>query len=258
MAEQIKLLTIADGFGDTVVSPTWYPNYFKWPEIIKLMTKNISLINLSRYGAGNEYIVNCVQQNANSCNIALIQWAVPNRLDLLLAHKEPHLSDWYNLINHDSVYNNNILEIDNNKFWLSSGSTNQWVKEYHSKFISLKQHQNRSQIYIDYAMLLFQSKNVNYKFLLTSKSHYLSEYVKMDPWVWHSPWEGMNEFRHLSKYVDLELGLDQPIPLVAFEFIKNYIVSAVDLPWRSAQEIDAVENMLYRKYQEAIKNKPND
>jgi len=31
---------------------------------------------------------------------------------------------------------------------------------------------------------------------------------------------------------------------------------SIDLQWRSSREIDAVENMLYRHYQEAVKNKP--
>jgi len=33
----MKLLTLADGFGDSAASPVWYPNFLKWPEIIKLM-----------------------------------------------------------------------------------------------------------------------------------------------------------------------------------------------------------------------------
>jgi hypothetical protein len=252
----MNLLTVADGFGDNIVGPAWYPNYIKWPEIIKLMTKGVNLLNLSRYGAGNEYIVNCIQQNVNFCNSALIQWAVPNRLDLLLAHNEPHLSTWYADIDCDSVYNNNVLEISGDKFWLSSGTNNSSVKEYHSKFISIKQHQIRSQIYINYVILLLERKNIHYKFMLTSNSQYLDKDVNLDPWLWHSPWEGMCEFRHVSKYANLELGLDQPIPLVAFDFIKTYIMPNFNLPWRSNREIDAVESMLYRKYQEAIKNKP--
>lgn len=254
----MNLLTVADGFGDSVAFPAWYPNYIKWPEIIKLMTKGVNLMNLSRYGAGNEYIVNCIQQNVNFCDTALIQWAMPNRLDLLLAHNEPELSSWHAEIESDITYNNNIRQVGDNKFWLSSASKNRSVKEYHSKFISTKQHQIRSQIFINYVILLLESKNINYKFMLTSSSHYLNKAVTLDPWLWHAPWKGMCEFRHISKYAELELGLIQPIPLVSFDFIKKYIMPVVDLPWRSDREIDAVEAMLYRKYQEAIKNKPHD
>ena len=70
----------------------------------------------------------------------------------------------------------------------------------------------------------------------------------------------MEEFRKQSKYVELELelGLVQPIPLVQFDFIRQFIQPRFDLPWRSERDINAVEAMLYRKYQESIKNKPHD
>jgi hypothetical protein len=54
----------------------------------------------------------------------------------------------------------------------------------------------------------------------------------------------------------LDLGIVQPTPLVAFDFIKQHIMPNIDLHWRSNREIDAVENMLYQHYQEAVKNKP--
>ena len=63
------------------------------------------------------------------------------------------------------------------------------------------------------------------------------------------------DFTHKSKYRDLDIGIDQPLPLVAFDFIKQYIMPSIDLQWRNNIEIDAVENMLYRHYQEAIKNR---
>jgi hypothetical protein len=66
----------------------------------------------------------------------------------------------------------------------------------------------------------------------------------------------MSSFRNHSQYCDLELGIIQPLPLVAFDFIKQFIMPAFDLNWRNRQEIDAVENMLYRHYHEALKNKP--
>ena len=68
MAKSINLLTLADGFGDSIACPSWYPEYTKWPEIIKLMTKGVNLINLSRYGAGNEYITHCLKENIKNKN----------------------------------------------------------------------------------------------------------------------------------------------------------------------------------------------
>jgi hypothetical protein len=68
----------------------------------------------------------------------------------------------------------------------------------------------------------------------------------------------MCEFRHQSKYAELDLGLDQPIPLVQFDFVRQFIQPYFDLPWRNEQDIQGVEKMLHRKYQESVKNKPYD
>ena len=161
----MKLLTLSDGYGDSIAVPSWYPKYWKWPEIIKLMTKGLDLNNCSRYGAGNEFIVNQLKQNINSADIIMIQWAQPDRLDLVLSHTNPDF--WNNVISTDSVYNNNVVECGKNKFWISSGSTTEPVQTYHTQFISLKQHQLRSQFYIDYATLLLKQHNIEFKFMLT-------------------------------------------------------------------------------------------
>ena len=62
----------------------------------------------------------------------------------------------------------------------------------------------------------------------------------------------MNSFRKISKFYELDFGLTQPISLIQFEFIKLFIMPNIDLQWRSVNEITAVENMLHRKYKEAI------
>lgn len=255
MAKPVKLLTISDGFGDQHAVPIpWYPNYTKWPELIKLMTKNIELTNLSRYGAGNEYIIQTLKNNLIDKTAVLVQWVVPDRLDLVLAHTE-YKDFWNQEIKNDSVYNNNVVLVGNDKIWITSASNTNGVREYHKKFISYRQHQIRSQLYIDYAKLLLAS--VQHGFLLTKTSKYLGEVVNDDSsWYWHDRFQGMCEFRNLSKYADLDFGLIQPIPLIQFDFIRQFIQPRFDLPWRSERDIQAVENMLFRKYQEAVKNKP--
>jgi len=117
----------------------------------------------------------------------------------------------------------------------------------------MRQHHLRSQIYIDYAKLLLDQHKIPYQFMLAYDSEYLDINAN---WICHAPKKGLDSFRHQSKYKDLELNFVQPIPLVAFDFIKQYIMPTVDLQWRTDREIDAVENMLYRHYQEALENKP--
>ena len=250
----MKLLTISDGVGDPAQTPvSWYSNYFKWPEIIKLMTKELTLNNCSKVGAGNEFIVNQLKQHMNNDDVILMQWTTPNRFDLLLDHDSVNTLFWRNTIANDPVYSQSIVECGNNKFWLGSQSGTAPVREYHQRYISVTQYQLRSQIYIDYAKMLLAQKNITYRFMLG----YDSEYLNVDAnWVCHKPYKGLDSFRYQSRYKDLDLKFAQPIPLVAFDFIKQHIMPDIDLHWRSSREIDAVENMLYRHYQEAIKNKP--
>lgn len=245
----MRLLTLADGYGDSNAVPDWYQKYWKWPEIIKLMSKGVVLNNCSRYGAGNEFIVNQLKQNIDSADVVIIQWAQPNRLDLVLDHDDPEF--WRNVIAGDPVYNNNIVNCGDTQFWISSGSSAPAIRDYHQKYISGTQHQLRSQMFVEYAKLLLEQRGVDYRFMLVQDSRYIDTDAR---WIWHNPFSGMNEFRHLSKYSHLELGIVQPLPLVAFDFIKQYIMPSIDLQWRAAAEIDAVENMLYRHYQDAVKN----
>jgi len=255
MGTPVKLLTIADGFGDSRAVPDWYPDYIKWPEIIQLMTRGVELHNLSRYGAGNEYIIQCLRNNSTDKDAVLIQWATPQRLDLVLSHNTKYTEFWRQQIDTDPVYNNNVIQLGDDRVWITSASNAAGVQEYHKKYIGPRQHQIRSQLYVDYATLLLE--HTQHGFLLTTTSEYLRETVdNTDNWIWHDKFQGMCEFRHQSKYADLELGLVQPTPLVQFDFIRQFIQPVFDLPWRNEREILAVETMLHRKYKESIKNRP--
>jgi len=247
MVTPIKLLTIADGYGDNSIYPNGYPDYFKWPEIIKLMTRGVELTNLSRYGAGNEYIVNSLRNNVDDKDCVLIQWAQANRLDLIVHNQY----NWTDAIASDPVYNNNIVNVGPDQMWLSSGSKIKEVREYHNKFISPRQHELRSQLYIDYAMLLLEQKKIDYGFMLTSAAKQVGINGN---WIWHCEQQGMHEFRYQSEYCELDFGYPQPIPLIQFDFIKQFVMPVVDLPWRDSRDIDAVESMLYRKQKNYDKN----
>jgi hypothetical protein len=248
----MRLLTLSDGYGDSNAVPDWYQKYWKWPEIIGLMTKGLVLNNLSRYGAGNEFIANQLKHCIDHTDKVIVQWAQPARLDLVLAHQD--LTQWNKVIASDHVYSQNVVECNDTKFWISSASKTPEVQEYHQKYICVKQHQLRSQIFVEYAKLLLVQAGIDYRFMLVEDSRYLNVDAN---WICHEPFCGMNDFKRKSKYRDLDLGMVQPIPLVAFDFVKQYIMPSIDLQWRNSREIDAVENMLYRHYQEAVK-KRND
>lgn len=246
----MKLLTISDGYGDSAAVPQWYPKYWKWPKLIGLMTKGLEIVDLSRYGAGNEFITNQLKQNINVADKAIIQWAQPNRLDLVLSHIDSRY--WLDVIASDPVYYNNIIDCGDNKFWISSGSNTAPIKDYHRRFITLEQHRLRSQIFIEYAKMLLEAQKVDYRFMLVDNSDYLNIDAN---WICHEPMKGMSDFKKKSNYANLDLGIVQPTPLVAFDFIKQFVMPSIDLNWRSNREINAVETMLHRHYQEAVKNR---
>ena len=155
----------------------------------------------------------------------------------------------------DPVYSENIVEINNDQYWLSSASTNPAVAQYHST-IALRQHQIRSQNYVDYAHRLLQ--DTPYRFMLCEDSLYLRETdVSPNSWCWHDEYLGMTSFKKISRYYkeDAKADVIQPISLVQFDFIRKYVQPCVDFPWRNEREILAVENMLYKKYHDAIINK---
>jgi hypothetical protein len=177
---------------------------------------------------------------------------MPDRFDLVLAQNK---NFWHSQIESDSVYSCNTVTVNNDDYWISSGSQNQFILEYHKKYISLRQHQLRSQLFIEYATLLLETYDINHGFFLTADSHYLLETVTdTSNWFWHSPFKGMHSFRTKSKYADLDQSfhLTQPISLIHFDFIKQFLLPKLDLNWRSSKEISGVENMLYRKYKEAV------
>lgn len=244
---------MADGFGDSKAAPDWYPDFFKWPEIIGLMTRGTKIHNLSRYGAGNEFILQCVRQHYDKVDTVLVQWAIPNRLDLII--KDPD-NFWDHQIDQDETYHANTVTLGQDRFWISSASKNPNIRTYHEKYIGYRQHQLRSQTFVEHATLLLKQAGKAHGFLLTWDSEYLETCVR-DPsiWHWHAPFKGMHSFRYVSKFADLDFGITQPISLIQFDFIKQFILPRMDLPWRGAKEIDAVENMLHKKYQQALANK---
>jgi len=245
-----KLLTIADGFGDSKAVPDWYPNFFKWPEIIGLMTQDLEVVNLSRYGAGNEYIIQSIRHNCTDIDVALVQWAMPNRLDLVLGNPDKF---WDEQISQDPVYNNNIVDVGKDRYWISSGSNNPYVLEYHGKYIRSRQHQLRSQLFVEHAKLLLRSAGIEHGFMLSYDGEYLKESVTdFSNWIWHSPFRGMHSFRRVSKFSHLDFNYIQPVSLIQFDFVKQFIMPAFDLCWRSPKDIDAVENMLYQDHKQAM------
>jgi len=247
MAESLKILTLADGFGDSQACPPWYPEFHKWPALLKLMCKNITVIDKSRYGAGNEYIITQLRHNYRSADIVLVQWAMPNRLDLMLSHSPDIHAAWHQIRTDDPIYANNVETINDTAWWLTSSSTQSWIQEYHERYITEHQHQARSIMWVELAENLLV--NQCHGFMLSSQSDYLQQaQVNAESWIWHRPWQGLHEWRYHSEYRDLDLGYIQPIPLIHFDFIQKFVKPRFALDWRSDHELKTVESFLLKKY----------
>lgn len=256
MAKPLKILTVADGFGDSSAYPLWYPEYIKWPQILDLMVKNAQIDNFSRYGAGNEYIANVVRQHHRNYDLILVQWAQPNRLDLVLSHDQQQ-KFWENTISQDPVYKDNVVSLGDDKFWLSSQSRSTLIRDYHELYITKRQHIMRSLIFVEYVHSVLKLDKIKHGFMMSTQNPWLQQaQIPEDTWIWHEPWQGMHEFRQVSQYADLDLGIRQPIPLIHFDYIQQFIKPKFDLPWRNDREISAVESMLMKKYNQYKDKKP--
>lgn len=222
------------------------------------MAENINVVDLSRYGAGNEFIansvLNCVEQHTP--DLVLVQWTMPRRLDLLLSHSDETAKIWKDTIDSDPVYCQNVLGVGGQCWWLSSSSQCQSVRHYHDHYISVEQHQNRSRQLIDYVRLWFNEREIDYKFMLSVSADYLKDRITKSVWSWHQPWQGLHEFRNHSDYAELDFGLTQPISLVQFDFIKKYLMPTVNLDWHDNNKLTKVENLLYKQYQTAKTKRP--
>jgi hypothetical protein len=251
-----KILIIGDGFADPAAAHLWYQDFYKWPTLINLMAKNIAITNMARYGAGNEYMSYCLQSQYQHYDLVLIQWSKAERLDLVLDHTQEHLTFWQQTIAQDPVYQHNVVDLEGKKIWISSASKNQTVVEYHQKYITPTQHQMRSQLLVEHAMLMLEANNIDYRFMLTYDAPYLSNINAR--WMCHKPLRGQHSFRSVSKHSQADIDYVQPIPLVSFDYIRKVIQPNLDLDWRSDCDLDALEVMLLKKHQLAMKQKPND
>jgi hypothetical protein len=132
------IYTFGDGFAAGHIWP-------EWPQIL-LAVCNEPVINYGYPGAGNDLIFSMATEIALSAanpSTFIIQWTSWNRFDKLLED-----DSWNNTIQNDKKYSHAVYEIDNKKWWLSSGSTQ--LHTYHTHY----QQQKQRQLFDIYHMVL--------------------------------------------------------------------------------------------------------
>jgi|694.fasta_scaffold10387_2 hypothetical protein len=206
------LLAISDGNGVD-------NDFKKWPTLLQLMTlDSLQVKNKSVIGASNELILMQVAESIEAENIdcAIIQWTIPTRIDLVADEF------WKEQASIDPVYHFNIVQSNNQDWWVTSSSNNQYIKEYHNRYIKEWQSIQRSQSYMLAAAALLKNKNISFIFTLAYEFKFngpMAGAVEDLPWIE----QDLSSFRLISTYKDLDQGLAQPHSAVQLEWLDTIV-----------------------------------
>ena len=213
----MKILTISDGNGvDVERCP-------KWPTILKHLTGSV-VKNLSIVGASNETMFNVLRDaDLKDVDHAIIQWSFPQRFDTIID------DFWIEQAEKDLTYHFNIHEILGEDWWISSGSKNENVREYHTKFIRKSQATHRTIANIWAATAYLRHKQVSHTFSLCYDIELDEEVLDLN-WAWHKRYGGIRSFSEQSKHKDLDdISCPRPHPLVQLEWIKKILAPSISI-----------------------------
>jgi hypothetical protein len=135
------IYTFGDGFAAGHIWP-------EWPQILSAVCDE-PVINHGYPGAGNDFIFSTAMEMALAANqpsTFIIQWTSWNRFDKLLED-----DSWNYTIQNDKKYSHAVYEINNKKWWLSSGSSQ--LRNYHTQY----QQQTQRQLFDIYHMVLLDN-----------------------------------------------------------------------------------------------------
>jgi hypothetical protein len=205
-----KIFCFGDGFAANHIWP-------EWPAIVSSLYPASKVENFGAIGAGNEFIASAViaAHIKHPDAFFLVQWAMPNRFDKLIQDQT-----WDQIINTDSVYHFNRVELLNQTWWLSSASQQPEIQQYH-KF------------YVQYAQSCLRTFNLIYLIgkLLVNNAIFFSTYKlpfdnqqKMSlnsvPWIDID----MSSFSNLEKFKSIRGTEIQPSPEIHFNFLKEHVL----------------------------------
>ena len=208
-----KIYTFGDGFATGHIWP-------EWPQLLQAIYPDVEVIYTSGIGAGNEFLVNAVLSRAtvDPDGIYIVQWAIPNRFDKLIS-----THNWDNIINTDPVYSKNIVNVDNNNWWLSSASQQDKILHYHKFYIENSQANLRTYNYMLLLKNYFKNNNIQFYYMSTYNLCHLTEAQKNvlrdANWVWHNFWQGMDEYSCQAQYKEVRQKEVQPSPVVQLSWI---------------------------------------
>lgn len=211
------LLTISDGNGVD------HTDFKKWPFYLKLLlSKTHTVINPSVIGASNEFMFMQLSEAVNNHDIdyAIIQWSIPNRIDVVAD------DFWINQAQQDQLYHFNIVESNNQTWWVTSGSQNNYIQEYHTTYIKYWQSVQRTQSYIMAAAELLKFKKIDFKFSLCYNYEFQNpnkNILDSYPWLTYDNNRSYSDFRNVSKFSKFDENLSQPHTLINLDWINTVV-----------------------------------
>lgn len=215
-----KLLVISDGNGVD-------NDYKKWPFYLKLLTsKTHTVINRSVVGASNEFIFMQLSDEINKqdYDCTILQWSLPKRFDVIVN------DFWLEQARQDPIYHFNIVENNNQTWWVTSRSENSHIQEYHNKFVRGWQSLQRTQCYIMAAAELLKFKKIDFVFSLCYDFEFIEpnkQILESYPWVKFKNNKGYSEFRYKSKYASYDKNLGRPHTLINLDWINTVLKPSV-------------------------------
>jgi hypothetical protein len=212
-----NILIISDGNG--VDNGT----FKKWPILLQLLhTKTLNIINRSVVGSSNEIMLYKLADaiKEQPIDYAIIQWTNPQRLDVVAD------TFWNAEAAKDNIYDFNLVNTLGETWWVSSGSVNPNIREYHNKYIKAWHAVQRTQSYMLAAAELLKQSNIKFSFSLCYDFEFvgpMSTVLNQYHWAWHTPNSGISEFRNSSQYVSYDTGQAQPHTLVQLDWINQVL-----------------------------------
>jgi len=216
-----NLLVISDGNGVD-------HDFKKWPTLLKVLTtKQFNLINRSVVGASNDMILlqlaDAVKDNKIDC--AIIQWTIPNRLDVIAT------PFWREQAANDADYSFNLVDSNELTWWVTSASKNEYIQQYHNRYVLHPQAMLRSQATMLAAAELLKHHKIKFVFSLCYAFDFTDAYktvLSTYPWAWHAENKGLHEFRYTSEFLPYDQGKSQPHTIIGLDWIDRVLKPGCD------------------------------
>ncbi|WP_353482137.1 hypothetical protein [Haliscomenobacter sp.] len=192
-----KIFCFGDGFATGHIWP-------EWPQILQTLVPQYQVINTAGIGAGTEFLVSgfvdLIDQMHDS--IVIFQWSAAERFDKMIQD-----NSWQNIIANDPTYYFNVnIDSHNRKWWLSSASKVQEIRNYHNIYAQQHQHNRRQQVY--HALVSQTASN-------------------LDCQIVHTSTESADTFSQHNRFRSTRQTQVQPSPIVHFYWLIEQIIPQI-------------------------------